>query len=104
MKIMMPKIVELIESSGLREKDQGFLKIHLETCDEYLQSVKRKSEVLQQFVDLIDNRASELTEKCVFLNVMMNEFHNRFTDEELNEIRAKVEESLKDAKKRDLWK
>lgn len=89
------KILELIDGSSLRDKDKGFIQIHLDTYASYIRSLQAKNTYLSQFIEYTELRAKELTEKSVLLNVMLNQFYDRFTDEEIKAIRTEAERCLK---------
>lgn len=89
------KILELIDGSSLRDRDKGFIQIHLDTYASYMKSLQAKNTYLSQFIEYAELSAKELTEKNVLLNVMLNQFYDRFTDEEIRTIRTEAKRCLK---------
>lgn len=89
-----PKIVQLIEESELREFQKDLLKTHLETINAYIISMAANVNAMNNTREFADRLVEDNATKAVLLNSMLCLFYNRFTENEIEQIKKETSKCL----------
>jgi len=90
-----PKILEMIEESELKAFQKDLLKTHLKLTNDYIISVTANNLAMDHTRKFSKELEEENATKAVYMNVLLSHYYERFTEEEIENIKEKVMECLK---------